>query len=76
MKNHLRLSRSSEEVWSKVVEVDEKWMAGEIRGQPKKQCTITQTFFIKLLMLEEDEEKTELLNCLLTDGYRSFINNV
>ena len=75
LKNYLKLCRAPEEVWNKVLRVDQLWNEGliKIKGKPGP---IEQTFFIPFFRVMEEDLQVELLDVLMEEGQKVFEERV
>lgn len=75
LKNYLRLCRALEEVWNKLLKVDQLWSKGLIltTGKPGP---IEQTFFIPFFRILEEDIQLELLDILMEEGQKVFEDRV
>ena len=75
MKNYLTLCRAPEDVFQKILKVDQLWTEGLIKTSGKPG-PIQQTFFIAFFRILEEDIQIELLDVLMEEGQKVFEDRV
>ncbi|XP_053406200.1 uncharacterized protein LOC123523270 isoform X2 [Mercenaria mercenaria] len=74
LKHHLAVARLSEDLYEKILQIDEAWSNGRILKANKKP--IGQTFFKGWMRVEDTEDQVTCLAVLLNEGYTAFKKKV